>query len=80
MFCGSGEGKRTRFRKEKKGKRKKEKKKKLIAAKIVLDGIKEYFTTYNRAKYFLQCLMFLIKTAFYAELSGRFLGPKIKVA
>ena len=58
MFCGLEE-KRTRFRKKKRKKKDKEKKngkkggKNFIVAESELVGIKGYYTTYNREKYFL---------------------------
>ena len=51
MLCGLAE-ERTRFRKKKKRK----KKINLIAAKSGLVGMKKYFKTYNRVKYFLPYL------------------------
>ena len=48
MFCGLGEEERPKLRKKKKAK----KEKNLIAAKSGLVGIKGYFKTYNRVKYF----------------------------
>ena len=50
MFCGFGEEERTRFTKKR---RTKKEKKKLIEAKSGLVGMKRYFETYNRVKYFL---------------------------
>ena len=39
-----------------------------------------YLKTYNRVKYFLLYLSRLLnETAFYAKLSGRFLGNEIEV-
>ena len=52
MFCSLGEEESTKVRKEKKEK----KEKKLIAAKSGLVGMKKYFKTYNRIKYFLPYL------------------------
>ena len=73
MFCGLAKEERTRFKKKEK------EKKKPIAAKSGLFGTKWYLKTYNRLKYFLSYLSrFLNETAFYAKLSGRFLGPKTK--
>ena len=74
MFCGLGEEERTKNRKEKK-------KKKLIAAKSGLVGMKEYLKTYNHMKYCLPYLnrFWLIETAVYAKLAGRFSGSKMKV-
>ena len=66
-------------RKKRKTKGKKSKKK-LIATNNKLVGMKGYFITYNRVKYFFAVLKpFLNETAFYAKLSGWFLGPKTKV-
>ena len=58
----------------------KKKRKNLIAAKSDLVGMKGYFKTYNRVKYFLPYLIkpFLNETAFYAKFSGRFLVLKPK--
>ena len=77
MICDLGE-ERTRVTKKKRKKREKsiKKEKNLIAAITGLVGIKEYFKTYYRVKYFLP---FLIEKAFYAKLSRRFSGPKTKV-
>ena len=77
MFCDLEE-ERTWFRKKKK---RKKKEKNLIAAKSGLVGIKGYFKTYNRVKYFLPYLScFWIRWLFYTKLAGRFSGPKTEVA
>ena len=77
MFCGLGEEEHTKIRKKRK---KKKEEMNFIAAKSGLVGMKGYFKTYNHMKYFLPVLKpFLIETAFYAKLAGRFLHSKTKV-
>ena len=83
MFCGLGEKEHTRFRKKKKEKKETKKEKNLMAAKSGFVGMKGYLETYNHVKHFLPYLCSFewekILSSFYAKLSGRFLGPKIKV-
>ena len=74
MFYGVVEKERRRFRK-KKGK------KTLCAAKNGLVGMKGYLKTYIQpCETFVAALkLFLTETAFYAELSGWFSGPKTEI-
>ena len=72
MLC-SLEEERTKFRKKKKDRKKVKKEINLMAAKSGLVGMKGYFKTYNRAKYFLLYLTrFRMRPLFTPNLRGGF--------